>query len=166
MQWRKNKYSLTDELARLDLDAVCALLHSTYWAATRSRKLIAKSLQYSLNFGLFCGGAQVGFARLLTDFATVGYLCDVIISEEHRGKGIGKWMLSQILAHPGLRGCRIDLFTRSAQDFYRPFGFGPHVDKSLVRYPPDSKRGLRARESVELSVGASSAGASVRRRPS
>ena len=140
MQWGKKNYSLTDEPAKLDFEAVCSLLHSTYWAATRSRQVIAKSLENSLNFGLFYSGFQVGFARMVTDYATVGYLCDVVIAEEHRGKGVGKWMLRQILNHPALRRCRIDLFTRSAQDFYRPFGFGPHADHSLVRYPPGYRR--------------------------
>jgi ribosomal protein S18 acetylase RimI-like enzyme len=77
----------------------------------------------------------VGFARIITDYSTHAYLCDVVIAEAHRRKGVGKWMLRQILDHPSLPGCRIDLFTRSAQGFYRGFGFGTHKDESLVRYP-------------------------------
>jgi len=136
MHWAKDDYTLTDELARLDLDATCALLHSTYWAAERSREVIEKSLRHSLNFGLFHGGKQVGFARVVTDRATVGYLCDVVIAAAHQGQGMGKWMLQCILEHPELRVCRIDLFTRDAQEFYRKFGFGPHRFTNMVRYPP------------------------------
>ena len=137
MEWLERDYTLTDDPARLDLDAVCRLLHSTYWAARRGADVIEKSLQHSINFSLFHAGLQVGFARMITDRATHAYLCDVVIAPEHRGLGIGKWMLRQILEHPSVRGCRIDLFTRDAQEFYRAFGFGAHKDECLVRYPPD-----------------------------
>ncbi len=135
MQWQRDNYTLTDETARLDLPAVTALLHATYWAADRSPETIARSLRHSLNFGLFHGAEQIGFARVVTDRATVGYLCDVVIADGHRGLGLGKWLLTCILEHPELRGCRMDLFTKDAQEFYRTFGFGPHKYTSLVRYP-------------------------------
>ena len=135
MNWIHEPYSLTDELAHRDLDATVALIQSTYWAATRSREVIAQSLRHSLNFGLFHRGTQVGFARVVTDRATVGYLCDVVIADAHRGQGAGRWMLQCILDHPDLRACRIDLFTRDAQEFYRPFGFESHKFTSMVRYP-------------------------------
>lgn len=136
MQWQRENYTLTDETARLDLAAVVALLRSTYWAAERPVEVTERSLRHSLNFGLFHGAEQVGFARVVTDRATVGYLCDVVIADAHRGKGLGKWLLTGILEHPELRGCRIDLFTRDAQEFYRAFDFGPHRYTNLVRYPP------------------------------
>ena len=136
MQWTLGDLRLTDELAGLDLDATVALIQSTYWAETRSRETIERSLQHSLNFGLFHGGKQIGFARVVTDHATVGYLCDVVIAEAHRGAGAGKWMLQCLLEHPELRACRIDLFTRDAQEFYRAYGFGSHRYTSMVRYPP------------------------------
>jgi len=135
MTWQQDDYTLTDETARLDLAAVAALLHSTYWAADRSAETIERSLRHSLNFGLFHGAQQVGFARVVTDRATVGYLCDVVIAEGHRGQGLGKWLLTCVLEHPELKGCRIDLFTRDAQEFYRAFGFGPHRYTYMVRYP-------------------------------
>jgi ribosomal protein S18 acetylase RimI-like enzyme len=136
MDWANDNYTLTDELARLDLDATCALLHSTYWAEERPREVIEKSLRHSLNFGLFHGGKQVGFARVVTDRTTVGYLCDVVIAAAHQRQGAGKWMLQCILEHPELRDCRIDLFTKDAQEFYRKFGFGQHRFTNMVRYPP------------------------------
>ena len=77
---------------------------------------------------------------MVTDAATVGYLCDFVIGKDHRGLGIGQWILTQILGHPDLSGCRIDLFTRDAQEFYKPFGFGPHRFTSMVRYPPKDSR--------------------------
>ena len=137
MRWAHDEYELTDVAGELDLDASVALIQSTYWAARRSREVIARSLRHSLNFGLFHQGRQVGISRVVTDRATVGYLCDVVVAEAHRGRGAGRWMLQCILEHPELRGCRIDLFTRDAQEFYRQFGFGPHRFTSMVRYPED-----------------------------
>ena len=117
------------------MDAVEALLRDTYWAADRPRSVLERSVQNSLCFGLFHEGVQVGFGRVVTDFATVAYLCDVVIANGHRGRGVGKWMLTCILEHPQLKGCRIDLFTKDAQEFYRRFGFGPHRYTNMVRYP-------------------------------
>ncbi len=135
MQLIEAGYTLTDEHNRVDLDAVCRLLASTYWAAKRSREHVETSIQHSLCFSVFHDGAQVGFARVITDQSTHGYLCDVVLDEAHRGKGIGQTLLKFILGHPQLRTCRIDLVTRDAQGFYEPFGFGPHRFECLVRYP-------------------------------
>jgi GNAT superfamily N-acetyltransferase len=137
MIWLRGEYSLVDDRDKLDLGAITALLQSTYWAANRPREIIARTLHHSLNFGLFWRGRQIGFARVVTDHATVGYLCDVVIAPEHRGKGLGGWLLETLLNHPNLRTCRIDLFTKDAQEFYREFGFRPHKYTNLVRYPPD-----------------------------
>jgi len=137
MIWLRGEYSSVDDREKLDLGAITALLHSTYWAANRPREVIARTLHHSLNFGLFWRGRQIGFARVVTDHATVGYLCDVVIAPEHRGKGLGGWLLETLLNHPNLRTCRIDLFTKDAQEFYREFGFQPHKYTNLVRYPPD-----------------------------
>ena len=136
MDWHFGEFSLTDDSSRVDLDRVCALLQSTYWAAKRSRAVIETSLRHSINFSLIEEGRQIGFARVITDHATHGYLCDVVIEPDHRGKGLGKWMLRQILDHPAISSCRVDLFTKDAQEFYRGFGFGPHKFPCLVRYPP------------------------------
>ena len=135
MQWQQGQYTLTDETGRLDHAAVIALLRTTYWAAERPDEITERSFRHSLNFGLFHGTEQVGFARVVTDRATIGYLCDVVIADGHRGKGVGKWLLTCVLEHPELRGCRIDLFTKDAQEFYRAFGFGPHNYTNMVRYP-------------------------------
>lgn len=137
MELTEAGYTLTDERNRVDLDVVCRLLASTYWAGKRSREHIATSIRNSLCFSAFHKGLQVGFARVITDQSTHGYLCDVVLDEAHRGKGIGQTLLKFILDHPQLRTCRIDLFTRDAQGFYEPFGFGPHRFECLVRYPPD-----------------------------
>ncbi len=123
---------------------ICTLLAGTYWAADRAPEVVERSVRASLCFGLYKGAEQAGFGRVVTDRATVGYLCDIIVADAHRGVGIGKWMLGCILAHPDLQGCRVDLFTADAQEFYRGFGFGPHRFTSMVRYPPGSEGGAIA----------------------
>ena len=107
MEWTHNDYTLTDDPDRIDFAELCSLLWGTYWAETRGREVIERSVRRSLSFALLRGGKLAGFARVVTDAATVGYLCDFVIGEAHRGAGIGQWMLTQILAHPDLRGCRI-----------------------------------------------------------
>jgi GNAT superfamily N-acetyltransferase len=136
MEWHLGDYTLSDDPARLDMRAICSLLAGTYWAADRAPAVVERSVRESLSLGLYKDGTQVGFARVVTDRATVAYLCDVIVADAHRGAGLGKWMLACILDHPDLRECRMDLFTRDAQEFYRNFGFGPHRFTSMVRYPP------------------------------
>lgn len=137
MEWQNGEYTLTDDPARLDIGIVCLLLWNTYWAEGRSREIIEKSIRHSLTFSLLHHDTQVGFGRVVTDYTTVSYLCDVVIAPEHRGKGIGKWMLQRILDHPQLSTTRMDLFTKDAQEFYRQFGFGNHKFESMVRYPPN-----------------------------
>lgn len=141
MEWRKDEYLISDDQARLDLGGICRLIWGTYWAADRAKEAIARSVENSLCFGIYHGKEQVGLARVVTDKATVGYLCDVVISDAHRGHGLGKWLMECILSHPDLQECRLDLFTRDAQEFYRAFGFGPHRFTSMVRYPPGREPG-------------------------
>ena len=123
MKFERGEYLLTDDKSKLDLDVVCAFLQATYWAAHRSREAINKSIQHSVCFGLFHAGRQVGFARAVTDRATFCYLCDVIIAPEHRGHGLGKWIVECMLAHPDLQTTTQCLRTRDAHGLYEPFGF-------------------------------------------
>ncbi len=123
MDWQHGNYVLTDDKSRLDLDVVCALLNATYWAADRTRDLIEKSIQHSICFGLFCGNQQVGLTRAVTDYATFAWICDVVIVEEHRGRGLGQWMVECVLAHPDLKTTTQVLRTRDAHSLYERFGF-------------------------------------------
>jgi GNAT superfamily N-acetyltransferase len=123
MDWQRGEYVLTDDKARLDFDVVCALLNATYWAADRPRDSIEKSIQHSICFGLFRGKDQVGFTRAVTDHATFAWICDVVIAEEHRGQGLGKWMFECVLTHPDLQTATLVLRTRDAHSLYERFGF-------------------------------------------
>jgi GNAT superfamily N-acetyltransferase len=115
---------ISTERERLDVAAIHAFLARTYWAAGISRDRVEKSLDASLCFGLFAGGRQIGFARVVTDRATFAYLCDVYVLDEFRGRGLGKRLLGAVREHPDLRDLRrFVLWTRDAHGLYEQFGF-------------------------------------------
>ncbi len=116
---------MTDEPSRMDMDAICRLLADTYWAAHRPRAHTECACQHSVCFGLFHQGRQVGFARAISDHATFTYICDVVLAAEHRGRGLGRWMLRTLLDHPQLQTSTYALRTRDASGLYAAFGFQP-----------------------------------------
>jgi len=116
-------YEISTDSARLDLDAIERLLRTTYWAAQRPREIIEKSIRNSLCFGAYYGGAQVGFGRAVTDWATFVWICDVVIDDAHRGQGLGKRFVEAIVTHPDLASMRQLLATRDAHTLYEKFGF-------------------------------------------
>ncbi len=125
----EGSYSLTADRDRIDVDAVHAFLTRSFWARGISRELVAKSVRHSLCFGVFKGREQVAFARVVTDYSTYAYLCDVYVLEEHRGHGLSKRMMQFVMEHPDLRGVRrFQLVTRDAHGLYRRFGFKPPVN--------------------------------------
>ena len=132
MEWTREAYTLTDDPARADIDAIHALLKGTYWAGERSRESVALCVANSLCFSLFHEGAQVGMARVLTDVGATSYLCDVVIDPEHRSAGTGTWLMQAILEHPAVRRTRMLLITRDAQPFYRRLGFATHPYECMV----------------------------------
>ena len=124
MQVSRGQYSISTDAARLDVDAIHAFLSRSFWAEGISRELVAKSVANSLCFGVFDGDAQVGLARVITDRATFAYLCDVYMLESHRGRGLGKWLIETVMAHPDLQGLRrFHLVTRDAHGLYARHGF-------------------------------------------
>lgn len=124
--YQRGAYTISTDPARLDHDAIAAALGSSYWAANRPRERIERSLQHSLCFGLYHGAAQVGLARVVTDYATLAWLCDVFVLEQHRGHGLGKWLIETVVAYPELNGIRrMLLATRDAHGLYAQYGFEP-----------------------------------------
>jgi GNAT superfamily N-acetyltransferase len=122
-------YSVTADRRKIDVDAVHAFLTSCFWAGGISRELVEKSIEHSLCVGLFDGRAQIGFARVVTDYSTYAYLCDVYVLERYRGQGLGKWMMGFVMAHPELQGWRrFQLVTRDAHGLYSRFGFTAPVN--------------------------------------
>ena len=123
MLWQKDNFKVTDDLNSLDQDFVISSLQRTYWAEKRLPETIKKSLQNSTNFSLFDDGRQIGYARLISDWATYAYLCDVYVLPEYRGKDLGKWLVKCVLEHPAAKVDIIVLATRDAHKFYEHFGF-------------------------------------------
>lgn len=121
---RRDEYFISTDRTLLSLDTVAAFLARAYWAQGRTREVIERSFENSICFGLYAGKAQVGFARVISDCATFAYLCDVFVDENHRGKGLGKWLVSVVMSHPELQGLRRwSLATRDAHELYRQFGW-------------------------------------------
>ncbi|HTT63517.1 MAG TPA: GNAT family N-acetyltransferase [Bryobacteraceae bacterium] len=125
--WQRGAYEISTDPARLDI----AMLHqylsgSAYWALGRPLDVVRRSIENSLPFGVYQGSAQIGFARVVTDYATFAWLADVFLLPGHRGQGIGKWLISVIVNHPRLPGLRRwILVTRDAHGLYSPYGFRP-----------------------------------------
>jgi GNAT superfamily N-acetyltransferase len=133
MDWRRGDYTVSDERSRLDRARVRRFIgEESYWAAGIPQSVMDTAIDHSLCFGVYHGDAQVGFARVVTDRATFGYLCDVFIETAHRGAGLGKWLVACVLAHPDLQGLRrLSLMTRDAHTLYERNGFRPMPDPAL-----------------------------------
>ena len=113
-----------DDPARLDMDVIHGFLANTYWSQGIPREVVERAVRNSLCFGLYDGDRQVGFARVVTDRATFAYLADVFVLESHRGRGLSKLLVAEILGHPSLQGLRRwILATRDAHSLYGQFGF-------------------------------------------
>ncbi|HVN16417.1 MAG TPA: GNAT family N-acetyltransferase [Anaerolineales bacterium] len=120
----RDTFTISTDPARLDVDTVCELLARSYWASGRPCARTERALKNSLVFGMYIGVRQIGLARVVTDYAIFAYLCDVIIHEDYRGHGLGKWLMESVLAHPDLQGLRRwTLATRDAHGLYRQYGF-------------------------------------------
>jgi GNAT superfamily N-acetyltransferase len=127
MEGRRGEYSISTERERLDLDVVHRFLsEDAYWSPGVPREVVARSIENSLCFGLYRGAEQVGFARVVTDCATTAYLADVFVLPEHRGRGLGVWLVETVFAHPDLQGLRrFFLGTADAHSLYERYGFRP-----------------------------------------
>jgi GNAT superfamily N-acetyltransferase len=123
--WQRGEYSISTARARLNLDLIHRYLSTeTYWATGRSREVVERSIENSLSFGIYKADEQVGFARIVTDYATFGWVADVFVLPDHRGQGLSKWLMEVILAHPELQGFRRwVLATKDAHGVYERFGF-------------------------------------------
>ena len=101
MEYRHGEFLLSTSRKRLNLDVVHGFLTKCYWAHGIPREVVARSIEHALCFGIYDGeGAQVGFARVISDFATIAYLGDVFVLEKHRGRELGKWLMECIVQHP------------------------------------------------------------------
>jgi GNAT superfamily N-acetyltransferase len=128
VEQRRGEFLLSTDPARLNLDVIHEFLTNfSYWAKGIPRETVARSIAHSLCFGVYDGsGAQVGFARVISDFATYAYVADVFILESQRGRGLGKELMEFIVGHSALQGMRRwNLTTRDAHALYAHVGFTP-----------------------------------------
>ncbi|CAM3458208.1 N-acetyltransferase [Rouxiella silvae] len=122
--WQHGDYALTSDKSTLDRPFIHAFLTRSTWAKGIKSEVVNTAIDHSLCFGLYHLGKQIGFARLVTDFATFGYLCDVFVIEEYQGKGLARWMMSACLEHPTLIQLRrIMLVTSTAAGLYEKVGY-------------------------------------------
>jgi GNAT superfamily N-acetyltransferase len=116
-----------------------SISHASYWAQGRPLQVVQRSIEHSLCFGIYVATQQVAFARVVTDYATFAWLCDLFVVESHRGQGLGKWLVECIVAHPELRDLYIFLLaTRDAHELYRRYGRFEALqqpDKWMARRP-------------------------------
>ena len=140
-QARNGGYEISTDPARLDLDTVERFLGASYWAAQRSRAKIERSIETSIVFGVYEGVRQVGFARVVSDRVDFAWLCDVYVDAAVRGRGIVKWLMETVLAHPGLQDLRRwVLATRDAHGLYEQYGFVPLGDPNAWMERTSSQR--------------------------
>ena len=117
-------FLISTDRSKLDVDVIHRFLTRSYWAEGIPRETVVRSIENSLCFGVYNGGEQVGFARVVSDYATYAYIADVFILEAYRGRGLGKELMASVMAHPKLQGLRRwSLGTRDAHGLYEQFGF-------------------------------------------
>ena len=134
-------------LERLDVEFVYELLRHTHWARNRPLEIFERAIKHSLCFGAYSGKRQVGFARVVTDHATFGYIQDFIVDPAWRGRGIGRYLLQRLLEDPMVSSLRTLLLrTETAHGLYQKSGFAlaPNPQDLLARYLGDLRAGLES----------------------
>lgn len=124
-EWHKDGYTISTERGRLDIRLVHRYIsEESYWGRGRALEVVSRSVEHSLPFGVYAGDEMVAFARVVTDYATFAWVADVFVVAEHRGRGLSKWLMETMLAHPDLQGFRRWLLaTKDAHGLYRQYGF-------------------------------------------
>jgi GNAT superfamily N-acetyltransferase len=129
-EYRRGEFLISTNHEQIDLDTVHGFLANCYWAKGISRNIVERSIENSLCFGIYQQHEkeprQVGFARVISDFATFAYIGDVFVLEPYRGRGLSKWLMECIVQHPALQGLRRwVLLTRDGHGLYSKYGFAP-----------------------------------------
>ncbi|NTV91603.1 MAG: GNAT family N-acetyltransferase [Clostridiales bacterium] len=123
MELQDGEYLFSDDKTLLSIDAISGILSKSYWAGTRSIETIEQAIDNSMSFGVYHNGRQIGFTRVVTDYSTMYWVCDVIIDESYRGKGIGKKLMDFVLGSRELAGLKGILRTKDAHGLYEQNGF-------------------------------------------
>lgn len=139
-EWHRDGFTISTDHARVDLDAVYTFLSATYWARGIPREVMERSITNAIPFGIFEGTRLVGFGRVVSDRATMAYVGDVFVLEPWRGRGLSRWLMECMLAHPELQGLRRwMLLTRDAHALYQRVGFTELAapDRWMEKWAPD-----------------------------
>ncbi|MGM7721620.1 GNAT family N-acetyltransferase [Metabacillus sp. Hm71] len=140
MNVKLNELKISDDKSLLNIETIYDFMQRSYWANKRPKEKIKKSIENSLCYGVYYGGKQVGFARVVTDWATMYYLCDVFIDEEYRGQGIGKKLIEEILNCEDLKNLFGYLGTKDAHTLYEQYDFIREQEKVMTRIPDFLRR--------------------------
>ena len=146
MEITHGTYLISDDPSRLHVDAVHAYLTTSYWATGIPRETVARSLENSFCLGIYAAdGSQVGLVRVITDYATFAYLCDVYVVDAHQKHGLGKAAIKATMEHPRLQNLRrFNLVTRDAHGLYERHSFRSlaHPERYMEKLDPDVYRRL------------------------
>ena len=140
--YHRGEFTISTDRSRLDIEVIHRFLDTSYWAAGRSAETIRRSIEHSIPFGVYKGDQQVGFARVITDYATFAWIADVFILDSFQGKGLGTWLMEVIITHPELQGFRRwVLATKDAHELYRRLGFEElkRPERWMERHDPNTQ---------------------------
>lgn len=141
-KWQKDDFTITTDRDDLQVEVILDyLVNTSYWAKNRTKEQLKTVIKNSLCFGVYKDGRQIGFARVVTDYATFAYLGDVYILDEFQGNGLGKWLMETIINHPKLQGFRRwILATKDAHTLYEKYGFSElkHPERWMEKPAPDA----------------------------
>ena len=134
MEWYQGEFVISDDRSQVQVGVVADLLAKTFWGHRRPREVVEKLIQTSMCFSLFRHQEQIGFARVVTDYAVFSWLSDVVIKDGYRGRGLGGWLVGCLLEHPRIAGTQFVLQTTDAAGLYKRFGFQAN-EKLMTRKP-------------------------------
>lgn len=139
-EYHRDQFTVSADPSKLNVAAIHDFLTHCYWSEGIPRSTVERAMKHSLCFGLFDARKQIGFARVISDYSTYAYLCDVYVLESYRGKGLGTWLMSCVMKHPDLQGLRrFTLLTRDAHGLYGKFGFSESKNPSRYMEIHDSE---------------------------
>jgi GNAT superfamily N-acetyltransferase len=134
VEWYRGEFVISDDRSRVQAEVVADLLAKTFWGHRRPREVVEKLIETSMCFSLFRHREQIGFARVVTDYAVFSWLSDVVIKDAYRGRGLGGWLVECILEHPRIAKTQFVLQTTDAAGLYKKFGFQAN-EKLMTRKP-------------------------------
>lgn len=128
-----SNFHISTDKSKLDFESIKALLKKSYWANERTDETIRTSIENSICYGVYEGEKIVGFGRVVTDFSTVYWVCDIIIDPDYRGQGLGKMLMDKISSTKEIEGLKGILATSDAHGLYEQYGFVRESQKFMSK---------------------------------